>query len=257
VPEFGYTLPLIAMILAAPAAMAQPEVTPAGAPASPAITAVAAVAATPTVPAAPAPVSVTAGDAAVVPASAPAPACELHVWPAARVAATTQGMGASFGLLGALVDIAAHADQNKRDTAFITGALDAQAQARVLRDLDLPTQLHLPPSRVVIHDQGIDLKADNPNRLSNSTAQCYAEFVVRSLMYTKSAMYKGQMRTFLQMRRFDGTTIKADFRDSKHENLQVKLPKEGEDTGPATDQLLSAFRGDVAYFDDKFARKYK
>jgi hypothetical protein len=245
-PEFRYTLPLIAMMLTAPAAMAQSGVTPAAAPASPAVAPAAAASAVPV------PVSVTPPEG-----GAAAPACELHVWPAARVAAATQGMGAGFGLLGALVDIAAHADQNKRDTAFITGALDAQAQARVLHDLDLPTQLHLPPSRVIIHDQGIDLKADNPNRLSDSTTPCYAEFVVRGLMYTKSAMYKGQMRTFLQMRRFDGATMKVDFRDSKHQELQVKLPKEGEDTGPATDQLLSAFRGDVAYFDDKFARKYK
>jgi len=59
------------------------------------------------------------------------------------------------------------------------------------------------------------------------------------------------------VRRFDGSTVKLDFRDSKHEDLHVKLPKEGEDTGPATDALLTAFRGDVAFFTDKFARKFK
>jgi hypothetical protein len=192
--------------------------------------------------------------------SSPAPAaaaCELHVWPAARVVANTSGAGAAFGLLGALIDAAAHADQNKRDAAFITGALDAQSQARVLRDLDLPTRLHLPPSQVIIHDEGIDLKQDDSHRLSNSNAQCYSEFVVRGLLYFKSTMYKGQMRTFLGVRRFDGGTVKIDFRDSKHENLDVKLPKEGEDTGPATDSLLTAFEGDVTFFADKFAKKNK
>ncbi|HZL01292.1 MAG TPA: hypothetical protein VFC47_15505, partial [Caulobacteraceae bacterium] len=185
------------------------------------------------------------------------PACELHVWPAARVSATTQGAAAGFGVIGALVDAAAHADQNKRDTAFITGALDAQAQANVLRDLDLPARLHLPPSQVIVHDQGIDMKRDNPQRLSDSTAQCYAEFVVRGLFYFQNFVYKGQMRTFLEVRRFDGAKLKLDFRDSKHEVLDVKLPKEGDDTGPATDALTTAFRGGVAFFSDKFARKYK
>jgi hypothetical protein len=179
------------------------------------------------------------------------------VWPAARVSATTQGAGAAFGLIGALVDAAAHAEKNKRDTAFITGALDAQAQANVLRGLDLPARLHLPPSQVIVHAEGVDTNRDDPRRLSDSTAPCYAEFVVRDLFYFQSLAYKGQMRTFLEVRRFDGAALKIDFRDSKHEDLSVKLPKEGEDTGPATDALLTAFRGDVTFFADKYARKHK
>lgn len=279
-PGFKYTLPLIVAALTAPAAIAQtaqpapqpPEPAPVAvtapasaapapastAPASPAPVATQSpasapvAAATPT-PAAPAPAAVVAD---TTPA-APLPACELHVWPAARVSATTQGAAAGFGLIGALVDIAANADKNKRDTAFITGALDAQAQAKVLRELDLPAKLHLPPSQVIVHDQGVDIKGDDPRRLSDSTAQCYTEFVVRSLFYFQSMVYKGQMRTFLEVRRFDGPKVMADFRDSKHEDLTVKLPKEGDDTGPATDALITAFRGDVAFFSDKYARKYK
>ena len=169
----------------------------------------------------------------------------------------TQGAGASFGLLGTIIDSAAHADQNKRDSAFITGALDAASQARVLRQLDLPTALHLPPSTVIIHEQGIDLKSDSPARLSDSKAKCYNEFVVRSLFYSKSTVHKSQMRTFLGVRGFDGDKVTIDFRDSRHEDLDVKLPKEGEDTGPATDALLKAFKGDVAFFTDKFVKKNK
>jgi hypothetical protein len=232
-PGFKYALPLIGAVLAATAAMAQTVATTVASSAPE-----------------PAPVAAPAPAAAV-------PACELHVWPAASVSALTQGAGAGFGLIGALVDSAAHADQNKRDTAFITGTLDAQAQANVLRELDLPARLHLPPSQVIVHDQGIDIKRDNPRRLSDSTAQCYTEFVVRGLFYFQNLVYKGQMRTFLEVRRFDGAKLEFDFRDSKHEDLGVRLPKEGEDTGPATDALITAFRGDVAFFSDKFARKYK
>ena len=234
-PEFKYALLLIGAALAEPAAMAQ-------------------TAATPDAPPTPQPAAAAAADSA--PAT-PLPACELHIWPAARVDAVTRGVGASFGLIGAMIDVAANADKNKRDTAFIAGTLDAQAQARVLRELDLPAKMHLPPSQVIIHDQGIDIRQDNPHRLSDSTAQCYTEFVVRQLFYFQNLVYSGQMRTYLEARRFDGSTIKFDFRDSKHEDLTVKLPKEGEDTGPATDALLTAFRGDVTFFSDKFARKDK
>jgi len=230
-PELRHVLPAIVIALSAQVATAQTTPTP--------------------------PTSASMAAPAVVAAPAPIPACELHIWPAARVSAVTQGAGSAFGLIGALVDAAAHADQNKRDTAFITGALDAKAQARLLRAMDLPTLLHLPPSQVIVHDEGIDIKEDDPKRLSNSTAVCYSEFVVRGLMYFKNVAYSGQMRTFLEVRKFDGAALKIDFRDSKHENLEVKLPKEGEDTGPATDALLSALRGDVAFFADKFVRKNK
>lgn len=232
-PKFRCAASLMAAILIAPAAMAQ------------------------TTPEAPISVSPAAVPAATAPAAPEVPACELHVWPAARVSAVTQGVGAGLGLIGALIDSAAHADQNKRDTAFITGALDAAAQARALRSMDLPAQLHLPPSQVIIHEQGLDLKSDNPARLSDSKAKCYNEFVVRSLLYFKNAVYSGQMRTFLGVRGFDGDKVTFEFRDSRHENLEVKLPKEGEDTGPASDALIKAFKGDVAFFTEKFVKKNK
>ncbi len=244
-PVVRYAVLMMAMLIA-PEVMAQTApaaITPTPAPSAPTQDA-----ATPTPPGV-APVTATAAE--------PLPACELHIWPASVVAATTQGAGAGFGLIGALIDASAHADQNKRDTAFITGALDAHAQARVLREMDLPSQLHLPPSQVIVHDDGIDLKADHPGRLSASTAVCYTEFVVRGLRYFKNAVYKGQMRTFLEVRGFDGPKVTFDFRDSKHEDLEVKLPKEGEDTGPATDALLKAFRADVAFFGDKFVKSKK
>jgi|GEM_PF-4779819 len=165
-------------------------------------------------------------------------------------------MASGFGLLGAIIDASAHADQNKRDQAFITATLDAHAQAKALRELDLPTLLHLPPSTVIIHEQGINLKSDDTNRLTNSAAKCYSEFVVRGLTYFKNIAHPAQMRTFLSIRKFDGAIIKADFRDSKHEDLEAKLPKEGEDTGPATDALMAAFKFDVNFFANKFVKQH-
>ena len=53
-----------------------------------------------------------------VPVAAPMPPaakCETHIWPAARVAAVTQGAGSMFGLIGGLIDAAANANRSQRD----------------------------------------------------------------------------------------------------------------------------------------------
>lgn len=194
--------------------------------------------------------------AAAAPAADPgAPACELHVWPAARVAAVTMGAGSAFGFIGAMVDAAAHAEQNKRDKAFITGALDPGAQARALRELNLPAMLHLPPAKVITHDEGIELKGDATGRLAQSSAPCYYDFVVRQLFYMKTATTKGKMRTFIAVRGSNGKAGVLDYKDSENHALDVKLPKEGQDATAATQALVEAFKADVTEFSAKFVRK--
>lgn len=185
----------------------------------------------------------------------PAPACELHIWPAARVAALTQGAGASFGLIGAVIDSASHAAQNKRDKSFITSALGPQAQAKALRELNIPSLLHLPPATVISHDEGIEYKSEDPKRLADRPAACYYDVIIRELFYFKASALKGKMRTFVAVRGYDGNVIKLDYKDSANHALEVKLPKEGEDAGPATDALISAFKADITEFSEKFVRK--
>ena len=189
------------------------------------------------------------------PLAAAAPGCELHVWPAARVGAVTQGAGSMFGLLGAIVDAAAHADQNKRDKAFITSALDAPAQARALKEMDLPRILNLPPANVITHDEGIELTSETTGRLAQSSAPCYYDVVVRQLFYFKSATTKGKMRTFIMVRGADGNSRVINYKDSANHALDVKLPNEGEDATPASRALIDAFKADVNEFSAKFVRK--
>jgi hypothetical protein len=193
-------------------------------------------------------------EAQVAPA-APAPTCELHVWPAARVSAVTQGAGSSFGLIGALVDAAAHSDQNKRDTAFITSTLDSAAQARALKEMNLPAALNLPAANVITHDEGIELNSETTGRLAQSSAPCYYDVVIRQLFYFKSATTKGKMRTFILVRGANGSAKVINYKDSANHALDVKLPKEGEDATDASRALIDAFKADVAQFSEKFVRK--
>ena len=160
--------------------------------------------------------------------------CELHVWPAARVTAITNGAGAMFGLVGGLIDAASHADQNKRDKAFITAALDPAAQARALREMNLPTTLSLPRGAVITHDEGIELSGQKTGRLTASSVPCYYDVVIRQLLYVKTATTKGKMRAFILVRGANGTNQAVDYKDSANHALDVKLPKEGEDASSAT-----------------------
>ena len=187
--------------------------------------------------------------------STPGATCELHVWPAARVVAITSGAGSYFGLIGGLLDAAAHADQNKRDKAFIIAALDPAAQARALRQMNLPSSLNLPRATVITHDEGIELTSAKTGRLAPSTSPCYYDVVIRQLFYVKSATTKGKMRTFILVRGANGARGVIDYKDSANHALDVKLPKEGEDVGPANLALIDAFKADVAEFSAKFVRK--
>lgn len=203
-----------------------------------------------------APVAAATPNAAPAAAAVPtAPTCELHIWPAARVAAVTQGAGSMFGLVGALIDAASNANRNKRDKAFITAALDPAAQARALRELNLPTLMSLPAASIITHDEGIDLKSDMTGRLSQSSAPCYYDVVVRQLFYLKTATTKGKMRTFIAVRGANGQTRVVDYKDSANHALDVKLPEEGEDATLASQALINAFKADVTQFSEKFVRK--
>lgn len=257
------TTSLIALAAGASSGLAQTASTPAtmpSAPAAPSVTEAPGVQtpAAQAVPVAPGTVTTPAPHPAAVATEAAtpsAPMCELHIWPAARVAASTQGAGMMFGLIGGLIDAAAHADQNKRDTAFITAALDPAAQARALEEMDMPKTLNLPAAKVISHNEGIELTSETTGRLAQSSAPCYYDVVVRQLFYLKTATTKGKMRTFIMVRGSDGGKRVIDYKDSANHALDVKLPKEGEDATPASRALIDAFKADVSEFSEKFVRK--
>ena len=165
-------------------------------------------------------------------------------------------LGKSDVAIRALAEFAgAYADQNKRDKAFITSVLDPAAQARALKEMNLPATLNLPPAKVITHDEGIELNSETTGRLSQSSAPCYYDVVVRQLFYFKSATTKGKMRTFIMVRGADGNTRVVDYKDSANHALDVKLPKEGEDATEASRALIDAFKADVSEFSAKFVRK--
>ena len=204
-----------------------------------------------------------AGPATAIPAQAAAPApvaapaavdptmCELHVWPAERFMAQTSGWLSGFGIVGALADSSAHANKDKSNRTQLAGALDSAGQVDALAAFDLPAMLHLPPSRIVRHDEPLERHTMNSikTRRAESTAPCYAELIVGDILYQKAPLHGRSLRALFMMRDFaSGTTIRREAKGWGGNGLKLFPPKPGEDVQAANDELVQKFKDDFTEY---------
>jgi len=204
-----------------------------------------------TVPAATAPEAVPpAAEAAVaVPAAlpvAPPPAiCELHVFPTLEGQAQTTGWLMGFGVVGAVVDAAAHKDNNISDAEYLKNALGPEFQVSALKTIDLVKELKLPEGTAVsyetpISDRGITTKATT--RLSSSTAPCYAELIVTQNFYKKAAIYGRSLNNRFIFKDFRNGKTQAQLVRGRGGNGLSQFPPETAADRPAADaDLRNAF----------------
>ena len=118
--------------------------------------------------------------------------CELHIWPAERMTATTTGWLSGLGALGAAVDVAGHAKGNTDRQTQLASALDSPTQLDLLQSIDLQKELALAPGTMIIrHEEPLDRKTMNSikTRRSDSAADCYSELIVADVAYQKAAIY--------------------------------------------------------------------
>jgi len=235
-------------LFAAPAALAQ-TADPAAAPAPEPV---------PAATAAPAPVSepapaVPAGRPGLTPAVA-ADGCELHVWPAERMAAQTTGWLSGFGVIGAIADQSANAKKNANHQSLLATALDSPSQLDALAALDLRTMLaRSPGTTIVMHETPLERHTMNKikARRSDSTAQCYSEVIVADVLYQKAALYGRSLKTLFMFRDFgNDQTIDREYKAWGGNGLKLFPPQEGEDAVAALDELVGVFKGNF----DEYAR---
>lgn len=177
--------------------------------------------------------------AAAVPAEAPG--CELHVWPAERMASMTTGW-----LGGGLLDAAIHANRDASNRVLLASALDSPSQLEALKRVDLLKMLGRKPETVIIvHDKPLDRPTMNKvkTRRAESQSPCYSELIVADVLYMKAAIYGRSLRTLFMFRDF-GNDQKIDFEYKAWGGNGLKLfpPNEGEDSIAALDELGSVFR---------------
>ncbi len=126
--------------------------------------------------------------------------CELHVWPAERMAAMTTGL-----LGGGLLDAAVHAKRDSSNKALMATALDSPSQLRALTALDLRQMLSRSPgTTIVLHDTPVERHTMNKitSRRSASKSACYSELIVADLFYQKAAIYGRSLRALFLFRDF-------------------------------------------------------
>ncbi len=176
--------------------------------------------------------------------TAPAPTCELHVFPTLEGQAMTTGWLSGFGVVGAIADAASNKNRNISEAEYLKEALGPQMQIDALNSINLVEALKLPPSQIIyetpIADRKITTKA--ATRLSASKAPCYVELVITQNFYTKKAIYG---------RSLNNRFIVKDFRTGKDKAALVKgrggnglehfPPKTTDETEAAETELREVF----------------
>lgn len=177
-------------------------------------------------------------------ASAPATGCELHVWPAARLQATTTGWASQLGMIGSLADRAGHASGDRARRANLVTALDPKSQLAALQELDLVGLLGLQPAQIIAHPESLDGKAAKTTvRHTPSTSPCYAELIVSGVLYQKTAVHGRALKTGFVFRDFGSAGQQARRSAATGENaLTLFPPKDSEEVSGSNAELVSVFQ---------------
>lgn len=186
-------------------------------------------------------------------ASAEDGVCELHVWTSTDYVAEQHGLLEGFGAVGAIVDMAI----NKRPARSVGGQmaqyLDGDAELAELRKVDLATILKRPGLRVFLEPGALSWKETkslkkNSSRRASSTAQCYAEIIISSIVYSKAALFRGNLYVNIAYRDFTGRTLPTFVLGFGKTALE-KFPARADDQADAARaEIRDAFKAAVAAY---------
>lgn len=187
--------------------------------------------------------AVVAAPVAAAPAD-PLPACELHVFPTLEGQAMTTGWLSGFGIVGAVAEASANKDRNISEAEYLKEALGPRLQIQALKTVDVLAALKLPPSQIIfetpIADRKVTTKATN--RLSSSTAPCYAELIVTQNFYRKAAIYGRSLNNRFIFKDFrTGKTKTAMIKGRGGNGLNYFPPKTTDETEAAENELRDVF----------------
>lgn len=200
------------------------------------------------------------------PQTAPAAAtstCELHVWPSENYVGINSGLLSGFGALGALADVAAHDGRVRTVKDLMREYLGPQVQMEELQKLGVTRALKLDGYQVIVEEatpfvddvkkdpavkarlKSINARIKSGERLSASTAPCYAELIGTIIFYHKAMMYGSNLFGGWIFRQFPATG-----KATKSFGGMVKNPLE--DFPPKTPDKVDAAKAELrdAYAKD-------
>lgn len=167
--------------------------------------------------------------------------CELHVWPAERMASQTSG------LLGpGLLSSAINGKRDSSNQSLMASALDSPSQLNALTSMDLRGMLARSPGTVIVlHDTPVERHTMNKikTRRAESTSKCYSELIVADVFFQKAMLYGRSLRTLFMFRDFgDDQKIDREYKAWGGNGISLFPPKEGDDVGAALDELVTVFK---------------
>lgn len=201
--------------------------------------------------------------------------CELHVWPTENYLGIKMGLLSGFGALGALADM----ESNKGKVTTIKGLMEDYLGPRVqmeeLEKLAFTEKLKLDGYKVIVQepspshedtkkDPEIKAQAKAMNktikakqRLTDSTAPCYAELFTTHIFYHKAMMYGSNLFTGWIFREFEGDKQTKLGKGQVKNPLEYFPPKVEEDIEKAKVELRDAYSKDFAEYVEKKVFKVK
>ena len=204
---------------------------------------------------------------------APTARCELHVWPTENYLGINSGLLSGFGVLGALADVAVHENKVKTVKDLMAEYLGPDVQMAELNRIGIADTLKLRDYRVIAHfptpfnedvKNSPELKAKvkemndrirAKQRLTDSTADCYAELLTTHIFYHKAMLYGSNLFTGWVYREFgDKPTAIKIARGQVKNPLEQFPPKNAEFVEAAKLELRDAYSKD---FVEYVAKKVK
>jgi len=189
---------------------------------------------------------------------ATAAACELHVWPAAAMRFSHQGMEdnvrwGTYGGWGTPQDLLMNSKRDGTDVLPENPAelLARAEQATLFAAAPDGSALGLPGHRLVVHDVALTSRGirGTPGRLATGSAPCYAELVLDTLIFSNEWGNGQNLKSLYRFRDFGtGDTPARSFGAW----VQTKLVIEPEDLPAKFDEaraeMRAAFTNNVALF---------
>ena len=138
------------------------------------------------------------------PAFAADPTCEFHVWPAHATGAVTARALSNFGPVGAYLDYRSNRDATLHDQVTLIETLTPPQQAQAMIAVNLPHLLGMGQVRLIFESGSFDPRAAprQRNRMTDSTAPCYAELIVSRNEYRNSAVRGASLKSEMTFKDF-------------------------------------------------------
>jgi len=196
--------------------------------------------------------------------------CELHVWPTENYVGMNSGLLSGFGALGAIADIEAHKNRVQTVKDLMRDYLGPDVQMEELNKIGITQTLKLDGYRIVVEsptpfnedvkkDPALKAKTKAMNarlkagqRLSDSTAPCYAELVATVIFYQKAMLYGSNLFGGWVYREFPATGVAIKTKVGWVKNpLEDFPPKTAERVAAAKAELRDAYSKDFVEYTAK------